>query len=116
LTEEGQRMNMRVAMTYLAFWLSGVGCVPIHHLMEDAATAEICRAQLWQALRHGVTLSDGRTFSRDLFDLWFAQESKALDVPNNGATAQGLLYDLCVREDFVDFLTLPAYDRLIQTV
>jgi malate synthase len=113
LTEEGQRMNMRVALTYLASWLSGVGCVPIHHLMEDAATAEICRAQLWQALRRGVTLSDGQTFTRDLFDRWFAQESAALDLPNLVA-AQGLLHDLCVREDFVDFLTLPAYERLIK--
>jgi malate synthase len=81
--------------------------------MEDAATAEICRAQLWQALRRGVTLSDGQTFTRDLFDRWFAQESAALDLPNLVA-AQGLLHDLCVREDFVDFLTLPAYERLIK--
>ncbi|MFM7630693.1 MAG: malate synthase A [Alphaproteobacteria bacterium] len=113
LTEEGQRMNMRVALTYMASWLSGVGCVPIHHLMEDAATAEICRAQLWQALHHGVRLADGRAFTRDLFDLWFAQEAGALDLPNQ-APAQTMLHDLCTRQDFVAFLTLPAYEHLIK--
>jgi malate synthase len=112
LTEEGQRLNIRVALTYLASWLSGVGCAPIHHLMEDAATAEICRAQLWQGLHHGVTLADGRTFTRDLFEAWFAEELKTLDLPNLMA-AQAILHDLCTRGDFVDFLTLPAYERLV---
>ena len=115
LTEAGQRMNIRVALIYIDSWLSGVGCVPIHHLMEDAATAEICRAQLWQALHHGVVLADGRPFTRDLFDLWFAEEVNALDLPNLMA-ARGLLQDLCVREDLAEFLTLPAYERLIQTI
>jgi malate synthase len=112
LTEDGQRMNIRVALTYVASWLSGVGCVPIHHLMEDAATAEICRAQIWQGLRHGVTLADGRAFTRDLFETWFAAESTALDLPNL-VSAKEILHDLCTREDFVDFLTLPAYERLV---
>ncbi|MFM7623176.1 MAG: malate synthase A, partial [Alphaproteobacteria bacterium] len=75
--------------------------------------AEICRAQLWQALHHGVRLADGRPFTRDLFDLWFAQEAGALDLPNQ-APAQTMLHDLCTRQDFVAFLTLPAYEHLIK--
>ena len=58
-TEEGLRHAIRVALRYLESWLGGQGCVPIDHLMEDAATAEICRAQVWQWLHHGTDLADG---------------------------------------------------------
>ena len=61
ITEDGLRLNVDVGLRYLASWLSGNGCVPIYNLMEDAATAEISRAQVWQWVRHGARLSDGRT-------------------------------------------------------
>jgi malate synthase len=67
-TEAGARENIRVAVQYIAAWLGGRGAVPLYNLMEDAATAEICRAQLWQWLRFEAPFEDGRRFSRDLFE------------------------------------------------
>ena len=67
ITEKGVRTNINVALQYLEAWLRGVGCVPIYNLMEDAATAEISRAQLWQWIRHGATLADGRRMTRELY-------------------------------------------------
>ena len=60
ITEAGMRHNIRVGVQYLEAWLGGNGCVPLYHLMEDAATAEICRAQLWQWLHHGARTAEGR--------------------------------------------------------
>ena len=78
-TEAGARENIRVAVQYIAAWLGGRGAVPLYNLMEDAATAEICRAQLWQWLRFEAPFDDGRRFSRDLFEDWLAEELAALD-------------------------------------
>jgi malate synthase len=78
-TEAGARENIRVAVQYIAAWLGGRGAVPLYNLMEDAATAEICRAQLWQWLRFEAPFEDGRRFSRDLFEDWLAEELAALD-------------------------------------
>src|SRR5207245_498702 len=66
ITEKGLRWNIDVGLQYLEAWLRGSGCVPIYNLMEDAATAEICRAQVWQWVRHGAKLSDGRTVTAPL--------------------------------------------------
>src|ERR1035441_3483148 len=63
ITDAGLRWNIDVGLQYLAAWLGGSGCVPIYNLMEDAATAEICRAQLWQWVKHGAKLSSGRTIT-----------------------------------------------------
>ncbi|MFB9081192.1 hypothetical protein [Deinococcus wulumuqiensis] len=71
-------MNINVGIQYLAAWLRGSGAVPIHNLMEDAATAEISRAQLWQWLRQGVKLEDGRTLDQNLFDRLYAEEVQNL--------------------------------------
>ena len=68
ITEFGLRRNIEVALRYIESWLRGNGCVPIYNLMEDAATAEICRAQLWQWIRYGATLDDGRVVSSTLFE------------------------------------------------
>src|SRR5579871_4435390 len=68
ITEKGLRWNIDVGLQYLEAWLGGSGCVPIYNLMEDAATCEICRAQVWQWVKHGATLSDGRDVSADLVD------------------------------------------------
>src|SRR6202044_2227008 len=63
ITEQGLRWNIDVGIQYLEAWLRGLGCVPIYNLMEDAATAEICRSQVWQWIRHGAKMNDGRAIT-----------------------------------------------------
>ena len=111
-TEAGARENIRVAIQYIAAWLGGRGAVPLYNLMEDAATAEICRAQLWQWLKFQAPFADGRSFSPDLFDGWLAEEMAALgDLPHLKSAAR-LLHELVTDNEFAEFLTLPAYDLL----
>jgi malate synthase len=112
-TETGARENIRVGLQYLAAWLHGKGAVPLYNLMEDAATAEICRTQLWQWLKLKAPLEDGRVFSSDLFDQWFDEEVGLLaEVPNISAAAR-LMRDMITADDAVEFLTLPAYEILL---
>jgi malate synthase len=111
-TEEGARHNIRVGVQYLAAWLGGRGAVPLYNLMEDAATAEISRAQLWQWLHFEAELDDGRTFDRALFGRLFDEElAKLQDVPDIDEAAD-LFRDMIVSDEFVEFLTLPAYELL----
>ena len=109
-TEAGARENIRVAVQYIAAWIGGRGAVPLYNLMEDAATAEICRAQLWQWLRFEAPFADGRCFSRDLFEDWLAEELAALGDEADLKPAARLLHELVTDEEFVEFLTLPAYE------
>ena len=111
-TEAGARENIRVAVQYIAAWLSGRGAVPLYNLMEDAATAEICRAQLWQWLRFEAPFDDGRRFSHDLFENWLAEELAALGDRPDLKPAARLLHELVIAADFEEFLTLPAYELL----
>jgi len=111
-TEAGARENIRVAVQYIAAWLSGRGAVPLYNLMEDAATAEICRAQLWQWLRFEAPLDDGRDLTLDLFEDWLADELAKLDDGPNIALAAKLFYGLATSPGFEEFLTLPAYALL----
>jgi malate synthase len=111
-TEAGARENIRVGVQYLAAWLGAKGAVPLYNLMEDAATAEICRAQLWQWLKFEAPFDDGREFTLGLFEDWLADELSALgDVPHLRPAAR-LLHELVTDEEFAEFLTLPAYDLL----
>ena len=111
-TEAGARENIRVGVQYLAAWLDGKGAVPLYNLMEDAATAEICRTQLWQWLKFEAPLDDTRRFTLDLFEQWFEEEVGLLaEVPNIGEAAQ-LMHDMIAADDLVEFLTLPAYELL----
>jgi malate synthase len=111
-TEAGARENIRVGVQYLAAWLGGRGAVPLDNLMEDAATAEISRAQLWQWLHFRAELDDGRTFTQDLLDQLFDEEVGLLqDVPDIDEAAD-LFREMIVSDEFVEFLTLPAYERL----
>jgi malate synthase len=111
-TEVGARENIRVGVQYLAAWLGGKGAVPLYNLMEDAATAEICRTQLWQWLKFEAPLDDGRNFTLDLFEQWFDEEVGLLaEVPNIDEAAR-LMHNMIVAEDLVEFLTLPAYELL----
>jgi malate synthase len=111
-TEAGARENIRVGVQYLAAWLGGKGAVPLYHLMEDAATAEICRTQLWQWLQFEAPLEDGRSFTLDLFEQWYDEEVGLLAEVPNIAEAARLMHNMIVANDLVEFLTLPAYELL----
>ncbi|HEV7515942.1 MAG TPA: malate synthase A [Thermoanaerobaculia bacterium] len=114
VTEEGVRDNVRIALQYLDSWLQGYGAVAINNLMEDTATAEISRVQLWQWLWHGATLPDGRKVDHGLYRELRDQELAALGGIHQGrlADASTILDELVLSEDFVEFLTIPAYDLL----
>jgi malate synthase len=120
ITEEGLRGCIRVGVQYLESWLRGNGCVPLYHLMEDAATAEICRAQLWQWLRHGARTSDGVAISVERFDRLLAAELDRIHAEvgaarlSNGVfpSAARLFEQMIKSETFDEFLTLPAYELL----
>jgi malate synthase len=125
VTEEGLRANVNVGIQYLSSWLRGNGAAGIYGLMEDAATAEISRAQVWQWIAHGETLEDGRPVTPDLVreletselekirgeigdDEWFEKEGRP-DLSRSLFERVALSGD-----DFVDFLTLPAYEELLK--
>jgi len=121
ITESGLRLNINIGIQYLGSWLAGTGCVPIFNLMEDAATAEISRAQIWHWIRSPLgVLDDGRKITRELFEALLPQELAAvrrlLGEQQYGAgqyeAAAQLFAQLTLDESFVDFLTLPAYDHL----
>ena len=120
VTEAGLRTNLSVGVAYTAVWLSGNGAVALHSLMEDAATAEISRSQVWQQLRHDVVLADtGRTLTPELVREVLDEEVAALraDVPPDRFAAYyepaaRLVADLVLADGYVDFLTLPAYELL----
>jgi malate synthase len=111
ITEEGLRWNIDVGLQYLESWLRGSGCVPIYNLMEDAATAEICRAQVWQWLRHGARLSDGRPVTQEMVRLVIAEQKSKLKSGRIAEAAE--IYDrMITSSDFAEFLTLVAYDYI----
>ncbi|MGP4105473.1 malate synthase A [Virgibacillus sp. L01] len=111
ITEQGVRTNITVGIQYIAAWLQGRGAVPINHLMEDAATAEISRAQLWQWIRHpnGV-LEDQRKVTLKIIDKIVQEEFE----DEKYKEASSLFRDLIVRDDFAEFLTIPAYKQLMK--
>ncbi|MEN8761262.1 MAG: malate synthase A [Thiogranum sp.] len=118
ITETGLRNNIEVAIEYLASWLSGNGCVPIHHLMEDAATAEISRSQLWQWINHAAQLEDGRVISEDLVRSLMTQVLQQIgERPGLRAAAMqryqeatALLEMSVFDAELADFITLSAYE------
>src|SRR5215469_9877934 len=120
ITEEGVRGCIRVGVQYLESWLRGNGCVPLYNLMEDAATAEICRAQLWQWLHHGARTSDGAAVSVERFDRLLTEELSRIHEEVGAARLSGGVFPTAVRlfeqttksETFDVFLTLPAYELL----
>ncbi|MBL37080.1 MAG: malate synthase A [Xanthomonadales bacterium] len=118
ITEKGVRGNISVAIRYLAAWLDGQGCVPINNLMEDAATAEIARAQLWQWSRHPAgRLEDGRNIDLALVRTFIGDALDEIRAESEGAhskfeQAAELLQAVTDDDDFVEFITLPAYSKL----
>jgi len=114
VTEDGVRSNISIALQYLDSWLQGQGAVGIRNLMEDAATAEISRAQLWQWVHHGATLEDGRAVDAGLYRDLRVQELEALGGDGQGRMRQAaeILDHLVLSRDFVPFLTSEAYQYL----
>jgi malate synthase len=119
-TEEGLRTNIRVALQYIEAWLGGLGAVAIYGLMEDAATAEICRASIWQWISNGAVLDGGAIVTAALFRRALAEEQSVVRrelgderwSKGRFAEAAALLETLCLEDEFAEFLTLGAYERL----
>lgn len=122
ITEAGLRYNINVAIHYLGAWLNGNGCVPIHHLMEDAATAEISRSQVWQWIYSpkGV-LEDGRKVTIEMVNMFIEEERVKVEhaIPFQGEKEQAaytraaeIVQKLCTSAVFVPFLTLPLYEEI----
>jgi len=113
ITEAGLRTNIDVGIQYLESWLRGVGCVPIYNLMEDAATAEISRSQVWQWVRHGAHLSNGRAVTEPLVQSIIAEEMDTKQLHGGRFDlAADLFNELMTGSDFPEFLTLVAYEHL----
>ena len=120
ITEKGLRLNINVAIQYIGAWLAGQGAVPIFNLMEDAATAEISRSQVWQWIRSpkGV-LDDGRKVTKEMVAAMIPEEMQKIRGLLGAAYAEGkyddaaaIFSDLVANDTFVEFLTLPAYERI----
>ena len=120
ITENGVRANIRVGIQYVEAWLCGNGCVPLYHLMEDAATAEISRAQLWQWIKHEATINDGSPITNERFQLWLKEEldgiqsEVGIDRFEQGKfkEASQLFSEMITKNEFDEFLTIPAYQYI----
>jgi malate synthase len=112
ITEEGLRVNVDVGIQYLEAWLNGNGCVPIYNLMEDAATAEISRSQVWQWVKHRVKLTDGREVTPELVKAAVEKELETKPGTPNKKVAAQLFQDMMTKGEFTEFLTLVAYDHI----
>jgi len=121
ITEAGLRQNINVGILYTEAWLRGVGCVPLYNLMEDAATAEISRTQVWQWVHHGAKLDDGRPIDTAMFKSVIDEEmAKIKDAVGDArfdggqfAAAAQLFDDLIAADTLEDFLTVPAYEKIL---
>ena len=107
ITEAGLRSNISVGIQYLDAWLRGTGAVGINNLMEDAATAEISRSQVWQWLHIGASLADGQQVTRDLVERLIDEETDGRE-----SDARALFTEMALSEHYEDFLTIPAYERM----
>jgi malate synthase len=120
ITENGVKQNVAIGMGYLEAWLRGIGCVPLFNLMEDAATAEISRAQLWQWVHHNAKLSDGRAVDLALVESMISNELERQKITVDAVRyadyekAADLMRELVRAPKFIDFLTLPAYQRILK--
>src|SRR5712692_10245205 len=113
ITESGIRTNLSVGIQYLDAWLGGKGAVPIRNLMEDTATAEICRAQLWQWIRHGAVMSDGRRVTAELVRSLMRDELQVLAAragTSQSEAAARLFEGLILSNVFEEFLTKVTYE------
>ncbi|MGR5069246.1 MULTISPECIES: malate synthase A [Vibrio] len=119
-SEEGMRHNIRVALQYIEAWISGNGCVPIYGLMEDAATAEISRASIWQWIQHGKSLDNGLIVTKELLELYLKEEIEVVKQEigeqryqaGRFEEAADLMARLTTSDELTNFLTIPGYDYL----
>ncbi|PFG46268.1 malate synthase [Vibrio sp. ES.051] len=119
-TETGMRHNIRVALQYIEAWISGNGCVPIYGLMEDAATAEISRASIWQWIQHGKSLDNGQQVTKALFETYLKEEIEVVKQEVGEERYQAgrfeeaaqLMAKLTTSDELTNFLTIPGYDYL----
>ncbi|WP_243976075.1 malate synthase A [Vibrio natriegens] len=119
-TEQGMRHNIRVALQYIEAWISGNGCVPIYGLMEDAATAEISRASIWQWIQHGKSLDNGQQVTKELFESYLKEEVEVVKQEIGEERYQAgrfeeaaqLMAKLTTSDELTNFLTIPGYDYL----
>jgi malate synthase len=114
ITEKGLRQNISVGIQYLAAWLKGSGAVPLYNLMEDAATAEISRTQIWQWIHHGAKLDDGRVIDAALYQRLRDEELASLPASDPLTRAARIFDELILADELADFLTLPAYEELLK--
>jgi malate synthase len=115
ITEAGLRQNISVGMQYIESWLRGVGAAAIFNLMEDAATAEISRSQIWQWLHNGAKLDDGRAITPELVKQIMDEELARLPAEEEGRRfieARQVFEEVALADEFVEFLTLPAYELI----
>ena len=120
ISEQAVRANIAVSLRYLESWLGGSGCVAINNLMEDTATVEICRAQIWQWIHHSAKLVEGPTITRRLFRSMLREEKARITEEiglrayhtSNYRGAGELLDRLTTSDSFPEFMTLMAYDNL----
>ncbi len=120
ITEAGLRNNISVALQYVESWLNGIGAVALFNLMEDAATAEISRSQIWQWLRYGATLREGQKVNRELVRRIADEELEKISQFIGSEAFKRSRYNeaseifemVALGEEFVEFLTIPAYERL----
>ena len=120
ITEKGFRDNIKVGIQYIEAWLCGNGCVPLYHLMEDAATAEISRAQLWQWIKNSVNTKEGHLINEQYFlkilneELLEIENEIGKEKYSNGKfdLASRLFEDMILSKEFDEFLTLPAYNYI----
>src|SRR5205085_12617059 len=119
-TDEGLRANVSVAFRYISFWLSGRGAAAIDNLMEDAATAEICRSQVWQWIHHRAQLDDGRSVSADLVRQILGEETARIRArvgeevwaAGRPEETRAVFEQIALQEDLPDFMTEVAYELL----
>lgn len=122
ITMEGLQNNIDVGLRYLQAWLGGNGCVPIHHLMEDAATAEISRAQVWQWVRNNVKTKEGVRITRELVNEMIGKQLSNIEqeLGSDNYNHEGfeeakyVFTELCFSKKFIEFLTLPLYQRILE--
>ena len=114
ITEAGLRNNISVSLLYIESWLRGLGCVPIYNLMEDAATAEISRTQIWQWIHHKCALNNGTKITAELYQQYKKEELKKIEslAGNKLKEAEQLLDKVALAPTFTEFLTLPAYQMI----
>ena len=120
ITEQGIRDNIKVGIQYLEAWLRGNGCVPLYHLMEDAATAEISRSQLWQWIKNSAKLDTSQVIDKDKFinfvdeEMVMIKKEISKEVYNQGKfeLAKNLFIEMILKDDFDEFLTIPAYSHI----